>query len=210
MHNRKDHDLARISVLASSATAAYPRPARSQPQSCSRDAGRALQELTGPLRDGVSQHLDPCPRDLSDTSPSPLFVPEILPTGELGQHREGVGRRDGQGIADRGRPQQICSERGLGPGRQTAGLGQPRCRSPGLRYGCPRPDGAGPPARYRSSFRGTMQELSQRGQVPALSGAVVVVVSKNWMRLKTQEVRESFQPGSNAYHRPLRDVTLSP
>jgi hypothetical protein len=55
-----------------------------------------------------------------------------------------------------------------------------------------------------------MQELSQRGQVPALSGAVVVVVSKNWMRLKTQEVRESFQPGSNAYHRPLRDVTLSP
>ena len=36
------------------------------------------------------------------------------------------------------------------------------------------------------------------------------VVSKYWMRLNTQEVRGSVQPSSTAYHKPLRDATLSP
>ena len=61
MHNRKDHDIARISVLASSATAAYTRPARSQPQSCSRDAGResAITLTRVPALSRTPRHL-PC------------------------------------------------------------------------------------------------------------------------------------------------------
>ena len=41
-------------------------------------------------------------------------------------------------------------------------------------------------------------------------GVAYLVVSKYWMRLNTQEVRGSVQPSSTAYHKPLRDATLSP
>ena len=52
-------------------------------------------------------------------------------------------------------------------------------------------------------------KMGKTYDVAVVGAGVFGVVSKNWMRLITQEVRESVQPRSTACHSPLRDATLS-